>query len=59
MTAIRQRAWWAIGAIAATLVVFGMTDVAIGAGDRSLRSSPRRRSSSMWPVPGSDHASEF
>ena len=31
MTAIRKRAWWAIGAIAITLVVFGLTDVAIGA----------------------------
>ncbi len=31
MTAVRQRAWWAIGAIAVTLVVFGATDVATGA----------------------------
>ena len=31
MTAIRQRAWWALGAIAVTLVVFGVTDVATGA----------------------------
>ncbi len=31
MTAIRQRAWWAIAAIAVTLVVFGATDVAMGA----------------------------
>jgi len=31
MNAIRERARWAIGAIAVTLVVFGVTDVATGA----------------------------
>ncbi len=31
VTAIRQRAWWALAAIAVTLVVFGVTDVATGA----------------------------
>ena len=31
MTALRQQAWWAIGAIAVTLVVFGATDIAAGA----------------------------
>ena len=29
--AIRQRAWWALGAIAVTLGLFGVTDVAMGA----------------------------
>ena len=31
LMAIRQRAWWVIGAIAVVLVVFGATDVALGA----------------------------
>ena len=31
MTAVRRRAWWALAAIAVTLVVFGATDVGLGA----------------------------